>query len=152
MYLKAGDTLSGAEGKAQMNIEGSIEELAQVKNVEATLEKKKEEVKVLGNRGTQHKTTGWSGKGKMSMYYITSLFRKKSIQYVKSGKDFYFDLVITNDDPSSSVGKQTIVLYNCNLDSVVLAKLDVESKVLEEEFDFTFDDVDILDEFNKPII
>lgn len=149
-YLRAGDTISGQEGFAQVNIGGQIHKLFALKSVEATMEKNKAEIKTLGKRGTQYKATGWSGTGSMTMHYVTSLFRKLAVQYIKTGKDFYFDMVITNNDPSSVVGKQTTVLYNCNIDSIVLAKLDVESESLDEDLDFTFDDVDILNQFKKP--
>ena len=151
MFLKAGDTISGQEGTAQANINGQIHDLFFTKSIEATAEKNKTEVKTLGKRGTQHKACGWSGSGSMTIYYVTSLFRKLMIEYIKTGKDTYFDLIITNEDATSTVGKQTMVLYNCNIDSTILAKLDVESEVLDEELEFTFDDADLLDEFGKPV-
>lgn len=149
-YLKAGDTISGQEGYAQATINGKVEKLFMLKNLEATVEKNKTEVKAIGKRGTQHKATGWTGTGSMTLYYATSLFRKLIIDYVKTGKDTYFDVVITNDDPTSTIGKQTTVLYNCNLDSAVVAKLDTEADVLDEDVEFTFDDVDILESFVSP--
>ena len=151
MILAAGDTLSGQAGKATATINGSVEEMFYLKDIEATLEKNKTEVKTLGKRGVQNKAAGWTGTGSMTLYYVTSLFRKQAIDYVKTGRDTNFTITIVNDDPGSSVGKQTIVLYNCNIDSVILAKLDVESDVLDESIDFTFDDVDILDAFGNPI-
>jgi len=72
--------------------------------------------------------------------------------FAKTGKDTYFNITIVNDDPTSTVGKQTVVLYNCNIDSVVLARLDTESDVLEDDIDFTFDDFDILDSFGNPVV
>ena len=38
-YLHAGDIISGQEGRATMNIEGSIENMFYVKQLEATMEK-----------------------------------------------------------------------------------------------------------------
>lgn len=149
-YLRAGDTISGQEGFAQININGEIHKLFTLKSLEATMEKNKAEVKTIGKRGTQHKATGWTGTGSMTLHYATSLFRKMAIDYIKTGKDIYFDMVVTNDDPTSTLGKQTTVLYNCNIDSVVLAKLDVEADALDEDVEFTFDDVDLIDEFQKP--
>ena len=150
-YLRAGDTISGQEGKATAVIDGNVQDLFFVKTVEATFEKNKSEVKTLGHRGVQHKGTGWSGSGSMTLYYVTSLFRKMALEYAKNGKDTYFDMTVVNEDPTSSIGKQTVVLYNCNIDSVILAKLDTDSGSLEEDLDFTFDDFDILDSFGNPI-
>lgn len=152
MFLRAGDTISGQEGKATAKIDGNIQEMFYVKSLEATMEKLKAEIKTLGRRGTQSKANGWSGTGTMNIYYVTSVFRKMALSYAKSGKDTYFDITIVNEDPTSTVGKQTVVLYNCNIDSVILAKLDTEADALDEDIDFTFDDFDILDSFGNPVV
>jgi hypothetical protein len=86
----------------------------------------------------------------MTAYYVTSLFRRLMLEYVKYGRDVYFEIIVTNDDPTSTIGLQTVSLQGCNLDSVVIAKLDTESTVLDEDLEFTFDDVDLLEEFQKP--
>jgi len=151
-FLQAGDIISGQEGKVTANINGSIEMCAWVKQLTATFEKQKSEIHTLGHRGTQHKSTGWSGTGSMTIYYITSIFRRLAKEYAKTGKDTYFDITIENDDPTSSVGKQTVVLYKCNLDSTILAKLDVDNTELDEDIDFTFEDFDILDSFGNPTL
>ena len=152
MYLRAGDTISGQEGKATAVIDGMVQDLFFVKTLEATFEKNKAEVKTLGHRGIQHKGTGWSGSGSMSLFYVTTLFRQMALKYAKTGEDTYFTITVVNDDKGSTVGKQTIVLYNCNIDSVLLTKLDTESDALEEDIDFTFDDFDILDSFGNPVV
>jgi len=151
-FLRAGDTISGQEGRAYATINGQVEEMFYIKSLEATIEKQKTEVRTLGKRGTQHKATGWSGSGTMTIYYVTTLFRQLMLDYVRNGKDTYFDVTIVNEDPTSSIGRQTVVLRGVNLDSVVAAKLDTEAEVLDEDVDFTFDDVDILDSFGKPIL
>lgn len=152
MFLRAGDTISGQEGKATCVIDGNVRDMFYVKTLEATFEKSKAEVRTLGKRGVQYKGTGWSGSGSMTIYYVTSLFREMALKYAKTGKDIYFNITIVNDDPTSTIGKQTIVLYNCNIDSTILAKLDTEADALEEDIDFTFDDFDILDSFGNPVV
>ncbi|MEC0233596.1 phage tail tube protein [Paenibacillus kribbensis] len=151
-WLKAGDTISGQEGRAYATIDGNVEEMFYVKTLEAKAEKQKTEVKTLGKRGTQHKANGWTGTGNMTIYYTTTLFRQMMLDYIKTGKDVYFDIMIVNEDPSSSIGKQTVVLKFVNLDSVIMAKVDTDSEVLDEEIDFTFDDVDVPDSFNAPTL
>lgn len=156
-YLKAGDTISGQEAAASMLVKApdgstSVENAFWAKNLEATVKVEKTDVYTLGKRGVQYKPNGWSGSGSMTIYYITSLFRKMALQYIKTGVPAYFDLTVTNNDPGSSVGTQTVILKNCTLDSVIVAKFDVESEVLDESVEFTFDDVDILDEFVEPTL
>ncbi|OAB25897.1 phage portal protein [Paenibacillus macquariensis subsp. defensor] len=151
-FLNAMDTISGQEGRAYATIGGQVEEMFYIKTLEATVEKQKTEVKTLGRRGTQHKANGWAGTGSMTIYYVTSRFRQLMLNYIKTGKDTYFDITIVNEDEGSSIGKQTVVLRGVNLDSVIMAKIDTESDVLEEDTDFTFDDVDILDQFGAPTL
>lgn len=147
--LQAGDIISGQEATATATINGKVVDLFMAKSVEASIEKQKSEVKTLGKRGTQYKANGFTGSGSMTLYYVTSEFRKLLMDYVKNGIDVYFTLTITNQDPSSKAGKQTVALYDCNLDSGLLAKFDVDSEFLDESFDFTFSDADLLSEFNE---
>ncbi|WP_046225574.1 phage tail tube protein [Paenibacillus dauci] len=149
-FLKAKDTISGQEGRAFATINNQVEEMFYIKTLEATVEKQKAEVKTLGRRGVQHKATGWSGSGTMTIFYMTSRFRQMMLDYMKTGVDTYFDIEVTNEDPTSSIGYQTIILRDVNLDSVIMASLDTESDALEEEVSFTFDGVDINQAFGAP--
>ena len=148
--LRATDTISGREGRAYAKINGNNEELFFAKNIEATVEKAKSEVKAIGRRMTGHKTTGMNGTGSMTLYYLSPLFRSLLKQYKDTGVDLFFDIVIENEDPSSAAGKQVVLLQDCNLDATLLAKLDGDSDdSLEEDADFTFEDFDILTAFNS---
>lgn len=150
--LKAVDTISGQEGKAYATINNQVEEMFYVKTLEATVEKEKAEIKTLGRRGTQHKATGWSGSGSMTIFYTTTRFRQLMLDYIKNGVDTYFDILVINEDPSSGIGKQTVTLKGVNLNSVIMAKLDTDSEALEEEVEFTFEDVDVQDSFGTPVL
>jgi hypothetical protein len=149
--LRAGDVISGLAGKATANIDGNIEDMFYIKNLNATMTKRKTEVKVLGSAATQHKAAGWAGAGSMTMHYMTSVYRKLAAKYAKTGVDTYFTITVVNEDDSSTIGKQTTVLYNCNIDTIMLAKLDVDSDDLDESVDFTFDGFDFLDEFGMSL-
>ena len=74
--LKAWDAINGATGKCIATIDKNVEDMIYVKNIRARVEKKKTEIKVLGQTGAKHKANGWKGSGVMNMYYATSLFRK----------------------------------------------------------------------------
>lgn len=149
--LKASDIPAGSEAVAYIDMNGTIEEFFYAKSIEATAEINKSEVKVMGKRGVQNKATGWTGSGSMTIYYITTIFRNMVLKYAKEGVLPAFKLVITNEDKGTTIGKQTVVLYDCVIDSVNLAKFDVESDALDEDLDFTFSDFDILDSFGQPV-
>lgn len=156
-YLKAGDIVSGQEAVANIvvyNKDGSttVEPLFYAKNLEATVEIEKTEIYTLGKRGAQNKPNGWKGSGNMTIYYVTTRFRDMVLNYIKNGYLASFDLTVTNNDPGSTIGAQTVVLKGCTLDSVIVAKFDTESEALDESVDFTFDDLDILKKFTKPAL
>jgi hypothetical protein len=152
-YMNFSDTISGAEGRAYTITDGTREEMFYLKSIEVKVEKAKSEGKTLGKRGTQHKAAGWSGSGSATLYYATTKFRKQMVKYMKKGIDTYFDVQIINEDPSSSLGSQSMILRNVNLDSVIMAKLDLDSDdPMEEDVDFTFEDIDILGSFDAPTL
>jgi len=152
MYMmNESDAISGKQATAQVKINDRIEELFYAKSVEATIEKNKVAVPVLGKTNTPQRSAGWTGSGTLTIYYVTSYFRQLMREYIKSGQDFWFELHITNNQPGSAAGQQTIALKGCNLDSVIAAKFDATSDdMLDEEMPFTFNDYEILEEF-KPI-
>lgn len=149
MFFREGDAISGKQAKAFARINGNVEELFYAKSLEATIEKNKVDVPILGRTNTPQRSSGWSGTGTLTVYYVTSLFRELMIEYVQTGKDFWFELQVVNEDPVSSTGKQTVLLSGCNLDSVTITRFDATSDdMLEEELPFTFSDAKLLDRFN----
>lgn len=148
--LASVDTLSGKEGRAYAKINGNNEEMFYARSINAKVEKTKAQVKAIGKRMVGHKTLGAEGTGSMTIYYMSPLFRRLLVEWKRTGVDAYFDMVIENSDPSSSVGTQTVLLSDVNLDSTVLAMLDGDSDdPLQEDVDFTFEDFDILSSFNN---
>lgn len=147
-FMKAEDAISGKEGALYATIDGQTIQVAECKNISAKITKNKTEFKALGYRGTQHKATGWTGTGTLVVHYATSRFAKMMIDYAKDGKDQYFTLQIVNVDPTSGIGKQTVNLYDVNLDESEVAKLDTEAEFLDQSMNFTFSDIDMTDKFS----
>lgn len=146
-YMKAQDAISGKEGALYANFDGQQIQVAECKNISAKITKQKSEFKALGYRGTQHKATGWSGSGTLTIHYATSKFAKMMIDYAKNGIDQYFTLQIINQDPTSRIGRQTVNLYYVNLDESEIAKLDSDSEFLDQSMNFTFSDVEMTESF-----
>ncbi len=137
------NAISGALAECYITIEGVRYNFLQFKKFEASIEKKKDPVKMLGKTGESSKSAGWSGKFSGTAYYNQSVLRNMLYAYKKTGKDIYFQIQVTNDDPTSTIGKQTVLLTGCNLDGGILALFDVDSSVLEEDISGTFDDFEI---------
>lgn len=145
--LKAWDTINGALGTCYAIIDGQKEEMLYLKNIDAKIKKNKREIKVLGQTGMKHKASGWSGSGTMTVYYATTKFRELMLEYIKDGKDTYFEIIIENNDPSSEIDRQTVSLKQVNIDTMTIAKLNINNTELDEEMSFTFNDVEILNSF-----
>lgn len=145
------DAVSAAMAECFVTINGNRYNFMQAINLEATVEKNKTEIPILGKTGKGNKANGWTGTGSAEFHYNTSVFRKLMYDYQKTGADTYFEIQVTNDDPTSSVGSQTVILKNCNLDNVIIAAFDADGDNLTETMDFTFDEFEIPKQFN-PLI
>lgn len=156
-YLLASDVISGQQGQGMITIhndDGSttVETIFWARTITATMTIDKTPIRVLNKRGAQQKPNGFTVEGTMNIFYVTSVFRRMAQEYARTGRLPYFDLLIENYDPASSVGTQTTMLKRCLIDSVLLAKLDVETDTLDEDVGFTADDFEILDEFTTPVL
>ena len=146
--MKAMDSISAKLAECYVTIGENRYNFMQAINLEAKFEKTKSEVAILGKTGKGHKTTGWNGTGSATFHYNTSIFRKMMEDFKNTGNDVYFDIQITNEDPTSAAGRQTIVLLNCNIDGGILAKFDADSDdPLDEDMDFTFEDFEMPETF-----
>ena len=149
VIMKNTDTVIGKMGSCYITIDGNRYNFLQAKDIEATIEKTKQKVEKMGNIMVGHRTTAGEGKGSAKFHYNTSIFREMVLKYVNSGEDVYFDMQITNDDPTSNTGRQTVILKDCNMDSVLLAKIVSDDSLLEDTFDFTFDSASMPESFNS---
>lgn len=140
VIMRGRDTLSAKLAECFVTIEGNRYNFMQAINLEAKFEKNKTKVPILGKTGMGNKASGWSGTGKAVFHYNTSIFRELMVKYKKTGEDIYFDIQISNEDPTSAAGRQTIVLTDCNMNGGILAKFDAKGEYLDEEMDFTFED------------
>lgn len=147
--LKAKDTVAAPLASCYCDIEGIRYNFMQMINLEATLEKNKTEVPILGKTGKGNRSTGWTGSGSATLHYNQSVLRKLLERYKDTGEDVYFNTVIENYDPTSSAGRQVVTLIDCNIDGGVLAKFDADGEYLDEDVDFTFDDFTIDTEFDE---
>ena len=138
--MKGKDTVSAKLAECFITIGSNRYNFMQAINLEAKFEKIKTEVPILGQTGKGNKSVGWKGTGSATFHYNTSLFRQMMLDFKNSGQDVYFEIQITNEDPTSAVGRQTIVLVDCNIDGGVLAKFDADAEYLDEDMDFTFED------------
>ena len=69
------------------------------------------------------------------------------LQYKYTCEDIYFEIKISNEEPTSGAGRQTMILIDCNIDGGILAKFDADGEYLDESMDFTFEDFKMPESF-----
>lgn len=119
----------------------------QMIDMEAKVDKTKSKVPRLGAMMVGHKSCGMEGIFSGTAHYNQSVLRQALLDYKNTGEDVYFEMQITNDDPTSDAGRQTIIFYDCNTDGGVLAKFDADGEYLDEEIEGTFEDFSMPESF-----
>ena len=147
--MNAKDAIAASMAECYVTINNKRYNFMQAINLEAKMEKTKTEVPILGRPGKGNKSVGWKGTGSATAHYNQSVLRKLLETYKATGKDTYFEMQISNEDPTTSVGRQTVILKGCNMDGGILAKFDADGEYLDEDFDFTFEDFEISESFNE---
>lgn len=149
--MAARNAVSAKMAECYVTIDGNRYNFMSAINLEVTFEKNKTEVPILGRMTRGHKATSASITGSAEFHYNTSVWRQIAYRLQETGEDVYFDMQITNEDiTASDIGKQTIILYGCNLDSVMLAAFDADSDdTLTETVDFTAERFEIETPFTQ---
>lgn len=150
-YLLAKDAVNGAEGKIFITVDGKNIEVACMKNIQTNGEIQGEDMRVIGTRKIQNKPNGAKLTGTGNIYYGTNLFTDMVLKYINEGIMTQFDIQITNRDPSTTIGSQTIAYYGCQLTGTIpLSILNDEESMLNYDFNFTYTNVARLTAFNDP--
>lgn len=147
IFMNAKDALSATQAECYVTIGGNRYNFMQAIDFEASFEKTKTQVPILGKTGKGNKASGWKGTGSATFHYNTSIFREMMLSFKDTGEDVYFEIQVTNEDKTSTVGRQTIVFMDCNIDGGILAKFDADGEYLDESMKFTFEDFQIPETF-----
>ena len=147
--MNAKDAVSATLAECFITIKENRYNFMQIINSEAKIEKKKSKVAILGKTGAGNKSTGWEGTFSGKMHYNTSIIRQLLLDFKETGEDVYFDIQVTNEDPTSSAGRQTMNFIDCNINGGILAKFDASSDdPLDEDIEGTFEDFQMPETFN----
>lgn len=147
--MNALDAIAGSQASAYITLEdGKRYNLMQLVNFESKMEINTTEVAILGKTGKGNKPTGWTGTWSATAHYNQSVLRKMWLDYKNTGKLPTFDIQVTNEDPTSAIGRQTIILKNCLSNGGILAKFDADADTLDEDIEGTFDDWEMPETFS----
>ena len=148
-FMNAKDTIFSGDASCYITLDGVRYLFMQAKSVEATAEKTKKDIAIMGTVKMGHKSGPLKYKGKAKFYYNTSIFRKALKKYQDTGEDFYFDMTGINNDPNSAAGEQTVILKDCNLDDMTVFKAEAGGdEGMEEECGFTYESFELPEKFN----
>lgn len=148
--MLARNAVSAKMAECYITIDGNRYNFMSAINLEVTFEKSKTEIPILGRMNKGNKATGSKISGSAEFHLNTSIWRELAYRFQQTGEDVYFDIQITNEDiTASDIGRQTIILRDCNFDSIMLAAFDADSDdVLTESIDFTAESFELPEKFN----
>lgn len=142
------DSISGSLARCFITVDGNRYNFMQLYKFESKIEVGSTEVPILGRSGKGHKSNGWKGTWSGTAHYNQSIMRKLLLDYKNTGINLPFEIQVTNEDPSSSVGRQTVVHKGCLLEGGILSKYDASAETLDEEISGTFDDFEMPEQFS----
>ena len=145
--MNAKDSVYGSLAECYITLGNERYNFMTLTEFESKWEVKITEVPILGKVGMGHKAAGGKGTWKGTAHYNQSIFRKIADTYQKTGVMPYFEIQVTNEDPTSAVGRQTIIHHDCLCDSFTLAKFQTGEELLQEDLSGTFETWDMPETF-----
>lgn len=145
--MEAFDAVSGSLAECYITISGKRYNFMQLTKFESKIEKTSIEVSILGRTGKGHKSGPWKGSWSGTAHYNQSIMRQMMLDYKNTGTDVPFTIQVTNEDPASTIGRQTVVHKGCLTSGGILSKFDASSDTLDEEISGTFDDFELPEKF-----
>ena len=147
--MNAADAVYGSLAECYVTIEGRRYNFMSLTEFESKWEVNIADVPILGKVGMGHKAAGGKGTWSGTAHYNQSHFRQMADAYQKTGVLPYFDIQVSNEDPTSAVGRQTIIHRGCLCDNFILAKFQAGEDLLDEELSGTFESWDMPEEFDE---
>ncbi|MCI8371267.1 MAG: phage tail tube protein [Lachnospiraceae bacterium] len=146
--MNSNDAVYGGLAECFITINGRRYNFMSMTEFESKWEVNITDVPVLGKVGMGHKAAGGKGTWSGTAHYNQSYFREIADNYQKTGEMPYFEIQVSNEEPSSVIGRQTIVHRGCLCDNFTLAKFKAGEELLDEELSGTFESWDMPEKFN----
>lgn len=143
------DAVYGSLAECFITINGRRYNFMSLTEFESKWDVKIVDVPILGKVGMGQKAAGGKGTWSGTAHYNQSAFREMANHYQKTGEMPSFVIQVSNEDPGSTVGRQTIVHYGCLCEKFTLAKFKAGEELLDEELSGTFSSWDMPEKFNE---
>ena len=115
--MTANDAVFGGLAECYITIEGRRYNFMSLTEFESKWEVNIADVPIMGRVGMGHKAAGGSGTWSGKAHYNQSYLRRMADTYQKTGVMPYFEIQLSNEDPSSVVGRQTMKAGICRNNS-----------------------------------
>jgi hypothetical protein len=149
VQMNAKDAVYGSLAECFITIDGRRLNFMTLTEFESKWDVNVTDVPILGKVGMGHKAAGGSGTWSGTSHYNQSHFREIANGYQKTGVMPYFQIQVSNEDPTSAAGRQTIIHSDCLCDSFILAKFQAGEEVLDEDLSGTFESWDMPEKFSE---
>lgn len=139
--------VSGTEAECFVTIDGSRYLYASIYKFKAEIKVSLTAIPILGRRMEAHKAGKMSGSFSGTAHFNSSVLRDVMRRYKETGFMPEMEIQVSNEDETSEVGRQTVILKGVLFEGLVLTQFDEGAEFLEEEIKGTFDDFEIPDKF-----
>ena len=146
-FLKGRQTISTKAATVVANVNGKLIPLFDANKFSAKLEKNKEDIQTLGSLWKRKKVTSIEGTGTLGWYLTSSELTDEAMALLHGESDLYLEITLTIEDPTAGSGKQTLHFTDVNLDDIPFADFEADDDVMQNETDFTFEGVELVESF-----
>jgi len=146
--MDAQDAIFGSLAECYATISGRRLNFMSLFKFESKWKNNIAKVPIRGRVGTGHKAAGGEGTWSGTAHYNQSYLRAIALEYKKTGHMPYFEIQVSNEDPTSRAGRQTITHTGCLSEELTLAKFESGENILDEDMSGTFEDWDMPERFN----
>jgi len=147
--MNAKDAVYGSLASCFVTIGGRRYNFMQLTEFESKEAINISDVAILGKVGMGHKAAGRKGTWSGTAHYNQSQLRALADNYQKTGMMPYFEIQVTNEDPTSAVGRQTIIHRDCLCEELVLSKFQAGEEILSEDLSGTYETWDMPEKFKE---
>lgn len=147
MYIEGYQTVRGTDAEVLVDIDEKRINLFQVKNFDSNANITLDEVPRIGTRTVGHKLSTITYEGSFTAYHGSPEARKLFLGYVSTGRWPNIQITTRVEDEDTHIGALTVIHKFVHFSTIPLAKIDAETTSLEEDMDFTCDQIEIPEEF-----
>lgn len=137
--MQAKQVMGGKHGELWVN----DRYIAEITEFKASVSLDKVEIKMIKHKAKGYKITGYTGKGSLKLHKVDSFFLTALNNEIREGKQPVFTIVSKVSDPDA-IGMERVIIRDATFDELILSDWSVD-KVLEESYNFTFSDWEIID-------